>query len=833
MRLRSNERGQFYGCTRFPACKGTRPAAGSAPVTDHSGKWRSGGGRRIQAKFAGRCNGCGASFDEGEFVVYEDRRVIGCAACSPAALAPPGKPVVTGQLQADPGADRYWDDLVRNVASPRTHVSPLPMTVAECDAIPACTVPLDTYQQAVVHHRDGEATAAAGAGSGKSTVLVERTADMVRQGVVPESICLLVYNRSASTSLKARLSVRLGGLVGPRIAAGTFHGWAYSQIQEWFPGRYGRGKVVGVEDGPSETMLAREAMKEAGVEGFEPKDLVAMSALIREALIDFNAKGAAERTTQLPTRPPLSVAMQALAFTRAYQRVKARRGLIDFADMLWLVNRAIDFGGQQALALRERYRWVMVDEAQDINPARMRIAAWLGGGVYDPFNEDNDRLAPKLMCVLDLRQSIYGFTGARPDIARRRLAMGSKLYTLPVNRRSTGPIVEAGNAVAAGRDWNLGGACEPAKREGGEPVHVWTTRTPGEEAEAIAVEIQARIAGEAGVEAEWNPQAGIEHYQLTREQLAKGLVTPHGTSRFACLIRTNAQAALLECAFVVRNIPVRFLGAKGGVWATGPGRELLAYLRAASGRVDEDVVRISNKPNRYLKRALVEQAAQVAQGNVDVFRESLHATRAPGAVRLALDLSELSRLPWDARCSGALAFLLRDQQERQAMGGEEPDEDVVAAYKALAAAAEQLGSVEAIDAQIAAMKRVSEKAPAVEISTFHAAKGLEWPVVFTCGAAEDTLPHAKAHDVEEERRLFYVALTRAQHVAIVSVGGPKPSPFLTALTPKKTQPSVCPHCEDTRCIDGECEHAPRLDEEDPAVGGVAAPLLPHTHNLEG
>jgi DNA helicase-2/ATP-dependent DNA helicase PcrA len=796
MRLRSPGNRPFLGCTRYPGCRGligNERLSAEQLVEAANPRAAFEGTLPVYFPNYGRSRGAqieGASLQDLDYYANGARRSLANpskaryhvqeralleaierelarqrGAAAPAAAPPQGGAIA-------PGVDTFTALVEGEPSVGIVGQRPFyPPTLEECRAVPACTLKLDEHQQRVVNWRTGEALVAAAAGSGKSTVLVERTAALIREGTPPETILSLVYNRSAAEGLRQRLTARLGSSFGPRVHAATFHSWAYSLVREWWPGQFGQNRTVGIDEGPSTLTLGLAAVNAAGLDsGVEIKDLVKLSELAREALIDIAAEDAVQRFIELPVDLNESSAKAGVAFARAYQQEKARRGVIDFADMLYLVNRVISYGGARAKALQMRYQHVQVDESQDVNPARLCIAEFLGAG------------ARSLVWVGDFRQTIYSFTGSRPDLLKSKIAdLGEQvisehvgrvisgratLLTLPVNRRSTKSIVEAGNQIADGRDWNVGGACQASSDVPAEKVHIWHTSGSGEEADAVAQEIEARTRGSGNVEA----YDGVP------------LANAGGKANYCCLVRTNAQAAGLECSFMLRNMPCRVLGANGGVWSTTVGKELLAYLRAASGRVDKDILKVANKPSRYVKRAIVENALSIAGTDFNVFIAALENAGQKGARQLKLDLSLLAALPWNERVEESVRFLQRDLRERASESAiEEPDDDKSAACKALGDVAVQMGSVEAIDAQIAKMKRVKDRDPAVEICTMHKSKGAEWHTVFTCGVAKGILPHMKARDLEEERRLFYVAVTRAQHVAVISVGGSEPSPFLESL----------------------------------------------------
>lgn len=1073
MKLRTSARGPFWGCSKYPNCRGTVDASGAnaaAPPSFNNGP------RRMSSRYAGRCSNCHSDYAVGDAILYENKQVVGCIACKPgeARYAPtkvaPGARVATF---GDTAPRTAWDGLIEDSPTDAVLVPSLvlPPTVEQCAAIPLAHVAPDEHQMKVINWRMGEALVAAGAGSGKSFAMLERLAALVREGCPPERTVTLVYNRKAADELRHRAKVRMGFTLGDRLAIFTFHGWAYTLINEWWPGRFGRGRIIGVDDGPSGLTLAKYAMKEIGLsESMDVKDLVKLSELAREALINFDASDAVEKVCELPTEPTEETAQAIVRFSRAYQTEKAKVNAIDFADMLYMVNRVIDHEGSRARSLSSRYTHVQVDEcfpgdtpillsdgttksikdivegteslptvlSYDIATKRqivkrvvgvkktllqkrtVRIVArrvaygadgqrlapltekvrfgyrylvctedhrlfkfdgtevrasnvrpgdrlhlessapqvqsfnhrvkhsmkgrkalrdgiesrdmrhtnnkgtplvrggngkgltvpqrallealgpdWqaefvvstnggrrLGGlpthykidvahsgcrvaievdgeshrslvrkeaddrkdafliangwqvfrftnlhvvrnaaliasqmptacpveaevidveewpindyYVYDLSVEDTHtyyangllvhncqdanaaRLrvavhlakgARSLVMVGDFRQTIYGFSGARPDLLRSRLDTGATLLSLPINRRSTSQIVEAGNKIAEGRDWNIGGACSPkAETPDAEPVRIWWTKNSGDEADQVVKEVTARIeaevvlrrdvcctsctnalqsmyaqevsqqqanAAESHIDVEVVSLTDVRRHEdhstqprctrcgseaTTEVRLTKRL----NYGAFACLVRTNAQAGDLEIAFTLRKVPCRIIGSKGGIWANGVGKDFLAYLRVANGepinpdgKPDMDFAKVANKPSRFIKRAVVEDA--ITSGNIVEHLRSQHSGRVEPLRRLATDIEMLREGSWSEQCRDIKNYLLRDLKERSGQENESitPDEDRAEAIRALHDLAIEMGSVAAIDAQIQLMKKVSDKDPAVEICTAH------------------------------------------------------------------------------------------------------------------
>ncbi len=581
--------------------------------------------------------------------------------------------------------------------------------------------------------------------SGKTTLLVERIAALLREGTPPESLLTVVYNRAAAELLKQRLDKRVGLSYVQRLGVFTFHGWAYSLLREAGSGLVGKGRVIGVNDGPSAASIAAAAVKQGKLDFHgDVIDLLKLVDFAREGMVDLNAPDAATKLGLLKPGTAGSFIRTAIEFFREHQQLKLQRGLIDFGDMLYQVVQVAAVSEPFRNVLATRYRHVQVDECQDITPTRLHLASLVGEG------------AKSWLMVGDLRQAVYSFQGANPDLVMEWARDPEvKLLSLPVNRRSTGAIVDAGNRLTRGHGWNVGGDSLPATTTEGEKVTHWATRSSVEEADAVAMDVMAR-----------------------KEELP---LSSNRRANYVCLIRTNAQAVSLEFAFQRLKIPVRVLGHSGGVWGSGLGRDLLAYIRAGEGQLTQDLTRVANKPRRMLKRDTVSAALETSGGDLQKFIDTIGLTR--NGHRLAVDLVQLANADWNARVEKAEELLLSALRQSEE-DFEEVDDDKKATYKALARQAKTYGSLAAIDAAIEEANKVKEGDPAVEVSSIHRSKGAEWPVVYVCGASSGLMPHARASDLEEELRLFYVAVTRGRDKVVVSAGGP-PSTFLNRLFTKE------------------------------------------------
>lgn len=626
-------------------------------------------------------------------------------------------------------------------------------------APPPSTLQLDAFQRAVVDWRQGEVVVAAAAGSGKTTCAVERIIALLREGETPERVLVLVYNRSAAETVRLRLSAAVGS-EGERVNVFTFHAWCYALLRHWYPtdSRLAHGRILGTPGAPHPVKLAAPLLEELKL------DLAWRRALsdadkCAEGLVDYDSRGVDEQIARVlgiapagtPFSPEHAVAVEPHAtFLHAWRKRKRDEGVIEFSDMLGDVALAVTKHKEALGYLSSLYAHIMVDEAQDVSRARAAIAAHLGAG------------ARSLMWIGDARQAIYQFAAADPEVLIERAGAAGTL-ALPVNRRSARRVVDHANAIAEGQPWNLGGASLARDLAPlGEPVQVRVQETEGEEAAEVIEDILRRVAA------------------------GRPMLTAEGTPAYCVLARTNAMLVALESAHVARGVPVQVAGSPGGVWGSSVGQSLLTYLEAASGVPTWGLLDVANVPKRFAKKEEVRGAIVVAQerektGKPADIVGALKAAPGAGARRLGTDIERAGRLSWDTRVAQCLSWLGASNDEDDDGAMADGDQDRAEALKALGALAVKLGSL----AGIYAYKRAQsggERTGSVWLSTIHKAKGSEWPVVYVCGARAGKLPHSRCVTVDEERRLLYVACTRARDVLMVTTGG-KPSPFLADVLP--------------------------------------------------
>lgn len=600
---------------------------------------------------------------------------------------------------------------------------------------------LDPHQEALAQWRNGIAVSASAAGSGKSTCLVERTSRLISENYDPQRICVLMYNTDAADSFRRKLQLRVG-YPGTRVVASTFHSWGYALLRHWYPReeRLRPKRILTAEGGevrPGD--LVYPLIKKLKL-STDMDTALSYAALMAECLLDFSdplALPSMDQVKKLIPGVPKSALPRWMQFFVELEKSKRAHRVIDFADMLFQVAKQILLHPTAAhiCALGGLYRHVMVDEAQDLNPARVVIAKLLMSA------------AQSGLYVGDPNQAIYGFGGADPDTLLNLVNEGATLLRLPVNRRSTPEIVETGNQIVRGCQWNLTGDCQALEgTPQGTPVLILETPTPESEAK------------EAANWAKWSLDQGLS---------------------IAILARTNAWLIPIEAACIAAGMHVTTLGQAQGVWGSTFGEDLYAYLSAAEGiNPGKALYRILNKPKRFAKgEQLLQEMKAVKSGD---FVQALMASEHARIANFGYALYGLRGLSWPRRVEQSVSYLVSSLQEDSSDNDEVQNVDKVEAYQYLGKQATDLGSLQAIDEYKRSMT-ATKVAQTVILSSIHKSKGLEFDVVFVAGVNTRRLPHEKSTDEGEERRIFYVAATRPKQRLILSPGG-KPSPFLELLS---------------------------------------------------
>ena len=640
---------------------------------------------------------------------------------------------------------------------------------------------LTPAQQRVIAHRDGPLLVQAGPGSGKTTVLVRRACALLAAGEPPEGLWVVTFTVAAREQVRARLR-QAAGPSGARVRCGTFHAYAYGLLREHGLG----GRAPALLSEADRTHLLRRLLaayaaraRAAGDRAVEAEAgaVAALSAAVSVAAGTGAARQGGSLALVALARsaglPGMGVPAEALGELLAgYRDAKAAEGVLDMDDLLWAALDLLAARPTVLAAQRERTRVVLVDEFQDLNLPQWQLVSEL--------SPPGDRV----MAVGDGDQAIYAFRGASPQWMRefpQRFPATTRI-DLAENFRSRPAIIAVANRLIAHNRARLPFAGRSTRAAGsGAAVSTAGFRTAGAEAQAVAAEIGRRLA-------------------------ATGQVAD-----MAVLYRTNAYPASLLHALARAGVAVRVLGGAVGAFDHWVARDILAYLQlAVDGQDAAALKRIANRPTRYISGRLLEQARAPDGG-----RAAAGGSRPGGAGRPLVDrLLALPDLPgWHrqkivdlqtglgmlARLVpvGAVRFVLADLgyleflkgRAGSAAGGDLGEWLAVAEeLGALAAEAPDLPaffvSLQAAAEEIARAR--GRTGAGVTLATCHAAKGLEFHTVFLVGCAEGLLPHRSAladpAALEEERRLCYVAFTRAKDELRISwvegEAGGGPSRFL-------------------------------------------------------
>jgi DNA helicase II / ATP-dependent DNA helicase PcrA len=601
---------------------------------------------------------------------------------------------------------------------------------------------LNPDQRAAVTAPPGPVLVRAGAGSGKTRVLTLRIAYLLEQhGVAPSSILALTFTNKAAKELRGRLKELLGGQVRG-LTSGTFHAICAKLLRAEIAGRLGSYTAdFTIYAADEQLQLAAEALdaaKERPPTLLEPDELLRKISRAKSRLLTPRLAGRF-------ARDPLDQFV-AGCYAR-YQRALARANALDFDDLIMLTHQLLSEHPDVLEAAQAHWRHVLVDEYQDTDGSQYALVELLSrpaGG------------RPRSLFVVgDGMQAIYGFRNADHTIIARFAEdfPDAQIVELATNYRSRQAILDAAYAII-----RHSRAVPPmALRASAAP-------RPGERCLAI-----------------FDAKDGRDE----AEQIARGIndLVRQGR-RFrevAVLYRTRHMSRAIEAALRHARIPYSVRGA-AGFYDRAVVRDALAYLRAINNPADNlSLTRIANTPPRGLgAQSLSALAGWAAQNSLSLSdalgrREAwaLISPKASEGARLLASL--LARWRQLAEGSYSPDHLLADVLERsgymEALAQRLPPEelpDARAHLQELVTAAEEHDSLSSFLQEVALLTSIDEgddERDQAQLLTIHAAKGLEWPIVFVAGLEEGTLPHERSltapEGIEEERRLCYVALTRA------------------------------------------------------------------------
>ena len=662
---------------------------------------------------------------------------------------------------------------------------------------------LNKEQRQAVECVEGPVLIVAGAGSGKTRVLTSRIAYMIEKGTDPSRILALTFTKKAATEMKERIAGMVGERKARRIWMGTFHSVFIRFLRE-FSDTIGFPPTFTIYDTGDSVSAVKACIKQLGLDDkmYKPKEVLARISKAKNDLVTptpyANGAGGYREDDRVHKKPEIYRVYQ------AYCQLCRQSGVMDFDDILLYMNILLR-GNQDALvSIRERFDAILVDEYQDTNMAQYLILRKLAD-------------VHRNLCVVgDDSQSIYAFRGAKIEniLNFKKDFPEARTFRLECNYRSTKNIVNAANSLISKNESRIPKQCVSMGEEG-EKIRLVRAYTEQEEAALIASEILQRMHS-----------AHAEYED------------------FAILYRTNAQSRALEEQLRKRNIPY-IIYSGNSFFERAEVKDMMAYFKlAANPRDDESFKRAVNKPARGIGDTSLQALAAAAQAHGTSLTEAAWAedlesfglkNAAIGKIRafcsmiqkVAETLAETDAYTAAkalANDSGLYAFYKSDNSiEGQARAanvqelldsvagyveevqgeyrnemledgqGEVPDSELP--LVTLPAFLENISLLSSVDV---AEDETSNK---VALMTAHSAKGLEFPYVFVSGMEENLFPSGgwmlTEPELEEERRLFYVAITRAKKAVSLTYAQTRmrngkhesnaPSRFLREIAPQYLQ----------------------------------------------
>ncbi|MCK9449186.1 MAG: UvrD-helicase domain-containing protein [Bacteroidales bacterium] len=647
---------------------------------------------------------------------------------------------------------------------------------------------LNDVQREAVQHTEGPTMIIAGAGSGKTRVLTYRIAYLLQQGIDPFSILALTFTNKAAREMKERVMQLVNHTQGRNVWMGTFHS-VFAKILRIEGHHLGYPQNYTIYDTDDSKRLLKKIVTELDL---DPKTYSSSYLLYRisnaksslYSPYDYISNSEIQQTDLASGRPLTG------EIFRTYNARLKRADAMDFDDLLFNTNLLFRDFPKLLYKYQHRFKYVLVDEYQDTNHAQYLIVNQLVAA------HEN------LTVVGDDAQSIYAFRGANIQniLNFKKDYPDYKLFYLEQNYRSTKTIVEAANSVIK---YNK----DQIKKT------VWTDNPEGDHI--------SLMRGTTDTEEGTLVANAIFGYKMSKQLANKS---------FAILYRTNAQSRSLEEALRKQGIPYKIFGGVS-FYNRKEVKDLLAYFRLVINPNDEEaLLRIINYPARGIGKTTVEklvvqsneskksiwelissrsnellpfnsgtikkltdfsvmvQSFQVLAGKMNAFELSQHITNSIGIIReLRSDdsIEAITRVEnIEELLNAIMGFTERDPEPEEV--GEEGSP-----ARSLSHFMQEVALLTDAD------KQEAEDADYVSLMTIHAAKGLEFPYVFIVGLEENLFPSIQSlgtrEELEEERRLFYVALTRAEHKVTISyaesryrwgsLGLAEPSRFIEEIDP--------------------------------------------------
>jgi DNA helicase-2/ATP-dependent DNA helicase PcrA len=596
------------------------------------------------------------------------------------------------------------------------------------------SIPLNPDQEEAVYHPGGPLLVVAGAGSGKTRVLTQRIAWLITQGIHPQEILAITFTNKAAEEMRHRVE----DLVGPAAKAmwvTTFHKTCVRILRQHAE-LIGYPKQFTIYDSQDSKRLIGYVIRDMGLDVKKYPAGAAQSRISlwkNELVTTARAHDGAEH---------IIMRRHAEIYTEYQSRLK-RAGAMDFDDLLVNVVRLFEEQPEILRLYQQRFKHILIDEYQDTNQAQNRIVLLLG------------ELHKNVCVVGDSDQSIYKFRGADlRNIDQFESAFGeATVVVLAQNYRSTQTILSAANAVIS-------------QNVGRRPKDLWTSAGQGDR-------IVRYFAEDEYDESSWVAKTAKETHETDGRSWGD----------IAIMYRTNAQSRAMEEAFMRYSIPYKVVGGTK-FYDRREIKDAIAYLKAGANPLDEiSIKRVLNVPKRGIGDTSIGKldafAATEGVSFVDAMRRAGEAGVSGSASKGIASFVALIDMMHGALADGPSALIEIAMNNSGYLNDLENEDSVEAAgrlenIEELIGSAAEYTQVEEFLEQVALVADTDDldNENHIVLMTLHSAKGLEYPVVFLVGCEEGIFPHSRAlndpTELEEERRLAYVGLTRAREKLFVS-----------------------------------------------------------------
>ena len=578
-------------------------------------------------------------------------------------------------------------------------------------------------QLKAVKHKTGPMLVIAGPGSGKTTVLTARIRNLIEEySVNPANILVITFTKAAANEMKSRFNNMMGR--STNVTFGTFHAVFFMILRAAY--NYSVDSII-KED--VRQNIIKQAIERSRL---EPDDLNEMVSNItgeisrvKTETIDINAYYSASCPEE-----------EFRDIYKYYVKTLKKMGLIDFDDMLLYCHELLTTRRDILAKWQQKYQYILIDEFQDINKIQYDIIKLLAKP------QDN------LFIVGDDDQSIYGFRGSKPEIMLNfdKDYPDTDKVILDTNYRSTGNIVSAAGKVIAHNKVRF------AK-------NINTVNDPGDKVDII----------------EFNTQA--EEYEKIIDNIRKESASGGNYSDNAVLFRTNSTAAGFVRKLVEYSVPFVTRDGVPNVFEHWIARDVITYMNIAMGsRKRSDFLQIINRPKRYIGRDYLTDA-EISFDNLEKYYEDKNwmierVDRLKYDILAMASMSPYAMINYLRKGVGYDGYLDEYAQSHNMQVRELYDvmDELMESARNFKTFNEWFAYIDEYGTKLRESYAAMDKQNAVILTTMHSSKGLEYPVVYIIDANEEITPHKKAvfvPEIEEERRMYYVAMTRAKRRLII------------------------------------------------------------------